>query len=194
MLDEVREYQREVHLIESDMERRRQKVLQEKVASQHLPMSITEEINQVKQKLATNEINVKLAQSSTIKTKEAIQLKLGGEFDYTGFQDDLLDFKASREHLERQFRIDALKVPEIPVKLGRVDFDYSIPGGSASELMLSDFMKPQVEVSKDKPPHLTQIKTNPKYLIDGIEAEEMEASKMAPATSAPVRSIGSFEP
>ena len=99
-------------------------------------------------------------------TREAVYQRLGGQFDYNQCCEDLRQIMSDKEHFERQFRADALKVPEFKDQaFGKVNYDFSSSVFSKEPFSID--AKPYEEkVSFKKPALFNEIATEPKYFLD----------------------------
>jgi hypothetical protein len=59
------------------------------------------------------------------KTREIVTQRLGGPFDYTQFSEDLRILMQEKEAIDRQFKAEALQVPEISKGARIPDYDFS---------------------------------------------------------------------
>ena len=156
--EEMREMQREAHYIEQDMERRREEQVKKTQLTRYLPQSLTDEVASFKQQLQEKTLTDAVTGPST---REAVQQRLGGYFDYNQFSEELRSVMAEKDQLEREFRAGALKLPEFKEKtFGKVaDYDFSV---FAKE---PPFYVGERQSFK-KPESYEQIGTEPKYYLD----------------------------
>jgi len=87
--------------------------------------------------------------------------RLGGTFDYTQFQEDLRLILVEKDALDRQFRMEALPIPEPVPSKGRLpDYDFS------SSIFSKDLFQPapqKTKMSTARPAFYDQIPSEPKY-------------------------------
>jgi len=102
--EQMKEVQKEAHIIESDMETRfKQMLLQNEAKRRHMPASLTSEM--------VNEDED--GRPTFNKTRDLIIERLGGPFDYFQFSEDIRKVKVQREQLKREFQMNALKKPDL---------------------------------------------------------------------------------
>jgi hypothetical protein len=110
--EQMKDVQREALLIETEMEKRFGDMLMRNTQRRYLPKSLTEELIEHKQKL--QELNVKRnagiesgsAESvvSYTQIREAIQERLGGQFDYTSFHQEVRGIASELDDIRRDFK------------------------------------------------------------------------------------------
>ena len=129
--EQMRDMQREAHLIESDMEQRRQAAILKTQTQRYLPQSLTDEFDSFKVQMQEANLQERVNQvgqafSGVNHTREVVMQRLGGAFDYTSFQEDLRLILVEKDALDRQFRLEALPIPEPVPTRGRLpDYDFS---------------------------------------------------------------------
>ena len=119
--------QREALQIENEMERRFSDMLHKNSQRRYLPKSLTEEIMDAKTKVNETIIKDAIGQDGTpsedlnasndaappkygyAQIREAITERLGGTFDYTGFQSELRELTTEIPKLQREFRAQGEK-------------------------------------------------------------------------------------
>lgn len=94
-------------------------------------------------------------------TREVVIQRLGGPFDYTQFQEDLRLILVEKDALDRQFRMEALPIPDPAPTRGRLpDYDFS------SSIFSKDLFQPAPQKTKmttARPAFFDQIQSEPKY-------------------------------
>jgi hypothetical protein len=76
-------------------------------------MTVTDEINQAKASLVNNGVYNEPGFGST---KEAVQARLGGEFDYNGFSRELGDIMEIANDVMQDFQNSKIEIPEPDAK------------------------------------------------------------------------------
>ena len=87
------------------------------VQQKYLPQSITEEFSEFKHQLQEKSMSDHINNFSTInQTKQAVLAKLGGYFDYPLYLEELRQTISEKDIIEREFKANALVVPEFSEK------------------------------------------------------------------------------
>lgn len=111
--EQMRDVQKEAHLIESDMEQRLQNMIAANEAKKSgIPASLTQELEAAaagEESLAADVSKI----PSFNKTRDLITERLGGPFDYSQYAEDLRQIKVQRDQLVRQFKREQLWAPEL---------------------------------------------------------------------------------
>lgn len=100
-------------------------------------------------------------------TKDAVRARLGGEFDYPLFMEELRQILSEKEIIEREVKSGALIPPDFKDKaFGKVPpYDFS-----SNSIFIKDPIKEQEylreRVNYEKPKDLIGIKTEPKVFFD----------------------------
>lgn len=173
MKEQMREVQKEAHLIESEMESRfRNMVVQNEAKLRNVPMSLTQELasKEVREKALEDDVE----QMTTFsRTRALIIERLGGPCDYNQFTEDIRQLKVKRDQANRQFKREQLWAPEFNKDDfgGRKAFyDFSTrpiidqPSAQPQNDQLSSQQlqaSPPTKVSHNKPEHLKTLKTQP---------------------------------
>lgn len=113
--EQMREMQKEAHLIETEMETKFTSfMLKNEVKKKMLPESLTSEMEaQIAENVKKLQDGLKDSKPSYNRTRELIIERLGGPFDYNQFQEDIRQIKVQKEQLKREFRRNALRMPDM---------------------------------------------------------------------------------
>jgi hypothetical protein len=111
------------------------------------------------------------------RTREAVQTRLGGYFDYSLIVEELRLLSDEKEQIERDFRSQALIMPEFKDKVFKKlpDYDFSTPSIFSKDPKDADFFKERV--SYERPANMVQIATEPKYFLDYEAFQQEKASQ-----------------
>ena len=74
---------------------------QAKISQRHLPQSLTGELEQHKENMQQQTIIDSMP--SHLNTRNKLMERLGGEFDYVGFDDELRDIMDEKDKILREF-------------------------------------------------------------------------------------------
>ena len=142
--------QREALAIETEMEKRFSDMLHKNSQRRYLPKSLTEEILEHKQKLQEQNLRDTVGLDGSVDKKtdgseacdpepikygyaqirEAVTERLGGPFDYTGFQSELRELCRDVPKLQREYKMQAefFAVPDLREGFQRVPpYKFSLP-------------------------------------------------------------------
>ncbi len=109
--EQMKDVQKEALAIETEMERRFSDMINRNTQMRYLPKSLTDEI--IEHKLKMNEGNLRKgigepfeapASIGFAQIREAIMEKLGGEFDYVDFSENLKGITSCLDDIKREFK------------------------------------------------------------------------------------------
>ena len=108
---QIKEINNETIAIEHEMENRYKNMTMAQQKRKYLPKSITEEYEQKKQATSRPEIHPIDALSSFDRTRQAMNDRLGGGFDYDDFMFELKDIADEKNGILKDYKNTALEIP-----------------------------------------------------------------------------------
>ena len=120
---QIKEINNETIAIEHEMENRYKKMTMAQQQRKYLPKSITEEYEQKQQYATSPNIQPNDTLSGFDKTRQAMNDKLGGEFDYDDLLFELKDITDEKNFILKDYKDSALEVPP-PAPTGVAKYNF----------------------------------------------------------------------
>lgn len=169
---QMQEINQDAMNIEHQMENRLKNMTEAMQKKKYMPKTISEEYEEHKQKVKINpQITDQLSEFD--RTKEAINKKLGGEFDYLSFMDDLKDIMDEKNVIVKSFRSTALQIPPAAPK-NVPKYNFKTATIKKKEAVADD----QIPVLKGKNDYKPKIP-----MSGGGDEEEIQIDEIAPVAS-----------
>ena len=146
---EMRDMRDESEHIEMQMERRLKSIINQAQLQQYIPQATS-------------------MASSLQNTRQEVEKRLGGPFDYDSLLFELQDIVGERDEIDRQLRnFNADRFPEAQLiagaTIGKVEFDFRPPTkpSKAMQQLRVQKQRAQVDIRREKPGWLRDLETYP---------------------------------